>query len=63
MKKATILMGFLAASSLNAATINQVIVRQQWPWSKDASPTGNSSRRRNPADGRSTAAKTLEATT
>ena len=35
MKKATILMGFLAASSLNAATINQVIVRQQWPWSKD----------------------------
>ncbi len=35
MKKAMILVGFLASASLNAAVIQQVIVRQQWPWSTD----------------------------
>ena len=35
MKASAILMAFLAASSLNAAVIEQVIVRQQWPWSTD----------------------------
>ena len=34
MKKACVLMfAVAAAATLNAATINQVIVRQQWPWS------------------------------
>ena len=34
MKNAFMLMfAALAAAALNAATINQVIVRQQWPWS------------------------------
>ena len=35
MKTATILAAFLATASLNAAVIQQVIVRQQWPWSTD----------------------------
>ena len=30
-----IFVGFLACASLNAAVIQQVIVRQQWPWSTD----------------------------
>ena len=34
MKKACVFMfAAVAAATLNAATINQVIVRQQWPWS------------------------------
>lgn len=35
MKTATVLVTFLAAASLRAAVIQQVIVRQQWPWSTD----------------------------
>lgn len=35
MKVTTVLASFLAAASLNAAVIEQVIVRQQWPWSTD----------------------------
>ena len=35
MKATTVLASFLAAASLNAAVIEQVIVRQQWPWSTD----------------------------
>ncbi|MBR4616883.1 MAG: hypothetical protein IKO55_14835, partial [Kiritimatiellae bacterium] len=35
MKKTMILAGLVATSSLNAAVIEQVIVRQQWPWSTD----------------------------
>ena len=35
MKKTMILAGFLASASLHAAVIQQVIVRQQWPWSTD----------------------------
>ena len=35
MKTSAILAAFLAASSLDAAVIEQVIVRQQWPWSTD----------------------------
>ena len=35
MKKIMILAGFLASASLHAAVIQQVIVRQQWPWSTD----------------------------
>lgn len=33
MKKAYMLMSAVFAATLNAATINQVLVRQQWPWS------------------------------
>ena len=34
MKNAfTLMFAVLAAAAINAATINQVIVRQQWPWS------------------------------
>ena len=37
MKKACVCMvAAVAAATLNAATINQVIVRQQWPWSTKA---------------------------
>ena len=35
MKVTTVLASFMAAASLNAAVIEQVIVRQQWPWSTD----------------------------
>ena len=35
MKKTMILAGLLASASLHAAVIQQVIVRQQWPWSTD----------------------------
>ena len=35
MKVTTVLASFMAAASLNAAVIKQVIVRQQWPWSTD----------------------------
>ena len=35
MKKTMILAGLVATASLNAAVIDQVIVRQQWPWSTD----------------------------
>ena len=35
MKKTMILAGLVATASLNAAVIEQVIVRQQWPWSTD----------------------------
>ena len=35
MKKTMILAGLVATVSLNAAVIEQVIVRQQWPWSTD----------------------------
>ena len=35
MKATTVLAALLAASSLDAAVVDQVIVRQQWPWSKD----------------------------
>ena len=35
MKKTMILAGLMATVSLHAAVIDQVIVRQQWPWSKD----------------------------
>ena len=35
MKKTMVLAGLVAAASLNAAVIEQVIVRQQWPWSTD----------------------------
>lgn len=35
MKTSAILAAILAASSLDAAVIEQVIVRQQWPWSTD----------------------------
>ena len=35
MKVTTVLASFLAAASLNAAVIEQVRVRQQWPWSTD----------------------------
>ena len=35
MKVTTVLASFLAAASLNAAVIEQVIVRQQWPCSTD----------------------------
>ena len=33
MKKVAFLAGILAVVALDAATIEQVIVRQQWPWS------------------------------
>ena len=32
---ATICAALMAAASLRAAVIEQVIVRQQWPWSTD----------------------------
>lgn len=35
MKKTIALAGLFAAASLHAAVIEQVIVRQQWPWSTD----------------------------
>ncbi len=35
MKMTAALASFMAAASLNAAVIEQVIVRQQWPWSTD----------------------------
>ena len=35
MKKTMILAGLVATASLDAAVIEQVIVRQQWPWSTD----------------------------
>ena len=35
MKKTIVLAGLFAAASLHAAVIEQVIVRQQWPWSTD----------------------------
>ena len=35
MKTTMILVGLLASASLHAAVIQQVIVRQQWPWSTD----------------------------
>ena len=35
MKMKTVFAAFLAAASANAAVIEQVIVRQQWPWSTD----------------------------
>lgn len=35
MKTSAILTALLAAASLDAAVIEQVIVRQQWPWSTD----------------------------
>jgi len=35
MKKTMVLAGLVATASLNAAVIEQVIVRQQWPWSTD----------------------------
>jgi formylglycine-generating enzyme required for sulfatase activity len=35
MKATAVIASFLAAASLNAAVIEQVIVRQQWPWSTD----------------------------
>lgn len=35
MKTKTVFAAFLAAASLDAAVIQQVIVRQQWPWSTD----------------------------
>ena len=35
MKRTMILAGLLASASLHAAVIQQVIVRQQWPWSTD----------------------------
>ena len=35
MKVTTVLATFAMAASLNAAVIEQVIVRQQWPWSTD----------------------------
>ena len=35
MKTTMVLAGFVATASLNAAVIEQVIVRQQWPWSTD----------------------------
>ena len=35
MKKTMVLAGLLAGMSLHAAVIQQVIVRQQWPWSTD----------------------------
>lgn len=35
MKTKMVLGMFLAASALNAAVVEQVIVRQQWPWSTD----------------------------
>jgi formylglycine-generating enzyme required for sulfatase activity len=35
MKVTAVLASFLAVASLNAAKVEQVIVRQQWPWSTD----------------------------
>ena len=35
MKTTMVLAGLVATASLNAAVIEQVIVRQQWPWSTD----------------------------
>ena len=35
MKMKTVFAAFLAAVSVDAAVIEQVIVRQQWPWSTD----------------------------
>ena len=35
MKVTAVIASFMAAASLNAAVIEQVIVRQQWPWSTD----------------------------
>ena len=35
MKTTAVLASLLASASLNAAVIEQVIVRQQWPWSTD----------------------------
>ena len=35
MKTTTLLSAILSAVALHAATVDQVIVRQQWPWSTD----------------------------
>ncbi len=35
MKTAAVLAAFMAVGSLHAATVDEVIVRQQWPWSTD----------------------------
>ena len=35
MKATTVFAAMMAAASLGAAQIDEVIVRQQWPWSTD----------------------------
>ena len=50
MKNATMFAALLASAAAHAATIEQVIVRQQWPWSTDVKIEYRLSQVTNPVD-------------